>query len=179
MNGETANFSLRAVRLDDAPRIAEQIGDWEVARWLSSVPHPYAIADAEEFLTILAAEQPGISRHEAIIVEGRLAGVVGIDLRKQEPNADQYNLGYWLGRPFWGRGIMGQAAAQLTRAFFATSAETKLKSGYFYGNEASAAIQKRLGFAAAGEGLLFNRAQGRRLPHIETILTRGRFDAMQ
>ena len=171
-----ADFSLRPLTLDDAPRIAELIGDWEVVRWLSGPPHPYAVADAAEFLATMPDQARSGGRHSAIVIEGQFAGMVGIDFRRQEPNAGLWNLGYWLGRPYWGRGIMTRAAGRLTQDFFAKSSETELKSGYFSGNEASWAIQKRLGFEMLGEGLLFNRPQGKRLPHIETVLTRERFE---
>ena len=124
MSDASADFTLRPVNLGDAPRIAKLIGDWEVVRWLSGPPHPYALADAEDFLAELPAKQVGLTRHEAIDIDGQLAGLIGIDLRANEPNRGRWNLGFWLGRPYWQRGIMGRAAAQLTRNFFATSSET-------------------------------------------------------
>ena len=178
MSAHTADFGLRPLTLDDAPRIAELIGNWDVVRWLSAPPHPYALSDAEEFLAAIPDQAKSGGRHSAIIVDGKIAGMVGIDDRRQQPNAACWNLGYWLGRPYWGRGIMTSAATQLTHDFFANSAETELNSGYFSGNEASWAIQKRLGFVTSAEGLLFNRPQGKRLAHIETVLKRERFQSM-
>ncbi len=163
-------FALRPVQPGDAPRIAELIGDWEVVRWLSAVPHPYALADAVAFIDRQLKPEGPMARCDAVVVDGQLAGVVGIDRRRRG-----MEVGYWLGRSYWRRGIMGRAAAEVTAAFFATSGETQLNSGYFSGNDASAAIQKRLGFVVSGEGLLFNRAEGRRLPHVETVLTRDRY----
>ena len=171
-------FTLRAVSHDDAPRITELIGDWEVLRWLSSPPHPYALTDAEEFLATMPDQARSGGRHSAIVIDGQFVGMVAIDFRHQEPSAGSCTLGYWLGRPYWGRGIMTSAATQLTHDFFANSAETELNSGYFSGNEASWAIQKRLGFVTSAEGLLFNRPQGKRLAHIETVLKRERFQSM-
>ena len=171
-------FLLRPLTLDDAPRIAELIGVWDVVRWLSAPPHPYALADAVEFLKTLPDQAKSGACHHAIVIVGQFAGAVGIDFRHQEPNAGRWNLGYWLGRPYWGHYVMSRAALQVTRDFFANSSETKLKSGYFSGNEASWAIQRRLGFEFVSEGLLLNRAQGKRLPHIETVLTRERFEAL-
>ena len=171
MTDACAAFLLRPVATDDAAAIAELVGDWEVARWLSAVPHPYTLVDAAEFLARQTKfDTPGACC-EAIIVDGRFAGIVGIDARRRG-----LEIGYWLGRSYWGRGIMGRAAARQTSTFFATSDETLLNSGYFSDNEASAAIQRRLGFVTTGEGLLFNRAQGKRLPHVETVLTRARFE---
>ena len=174
MGQNLAAFTLRPVAGSDAPRIAELISDWEVVRWLSAPPYPYALADAATFLAGLAAARGGLFRHDAIVVDGTLAGLIGIDQRNGGPN-----LGFWLGRPFWGLGIMGRAAAQLTRDFFAKSAETQLNSGYFSGNNKSWSIQRRLGFEVASEGQLFNRPHGKHLPHVETTLTRARYEQMK
>jgi RimJ/RimL family protein N-acetyltransferase len=167
-------FTLRALQFGDAPRIAELIGDWEVVRWLSLPPYPYVVGDAETFLArLLAAELSAGCRTDAIIVHGALAGVVSV-----EPRDAGINLGYWLGRSWWGRGIMSAATTKLVGDFFAKSEETTLTSGYFSGNEASWAIQKRLGFVAAGDTKLFNRPYGRHLPHIDTVLPRARFESL-
>ncbi len=171
MSDARADFILRPICHGDAPRIAELIGDWEVVRWLSAVPYPYGLADAVEFISRDLQPDGPTARREAVVVDGQLAGLIGIDRRRRG-----MEIGYWLGRAYWRQGIMGRAAAQLTAAFFATSDETLLNSGYFSANEASAAIQLRLGFVHSGEGLLFNRAQGKRLPHVETVLTRDAFE---
>lgn len=166
-------FTLRPLASTDAARIAELIGDWEVARWLSSPPHPYSVADATEFLaTAIPQHQAGQSRTEAILVDGLFAGMIGI-----EPNSRGLNFGYWLGKAYWGQDLMTRAATILTRDFFAKSSDAPLISGYFSGNEASWAIQQRLGFAFVEDGLLFNRAHGKRLPHVLTRLTRARYES--
>lgn len=173
MTKPAAEFMLRPLEVTDASRIAELIGDWEVARWLSSPPHPYALDDATEFLTGTFGTVIAPARQEVIEVDGVFAGMIGID----RPFG-KLNLGYWLGRPYWGRGIMTRAAARLTRDFFANSRETHLMSGYFSGNEPSWAIQRRLGFTFVEDGVLMNRPLGKRMPHIFTRLTRLKFDQL-
>jgi RimJ/RimL family protein N-acetyltransferase len=169
---DQAAFVLRPLQASDAPRMAELIGDWEVVRWLSMPPYPYVPGDADAFIANATALPIAEGcRTDAIDIAGTLAGVVSIDIR-----AVGHNLGYWLGRSFWRRGIMTAAATELTRDFFATSREDVLTSGYFSGNEASWAVQRRLGFQVTGEGQMFNRPHGKHLPHVETALTRGRFE---
>ena len=165
-------FRRRPLAKTDAAPIAELIGDWQVVRWLSGPTYPYSKADAEAFLgKSLDGSSTHPERTEAIEVDGRLAGVVGIDRRSQG-----FNIGYWLGRAYWGHGVMTRAAAALTRDFFANSNENHLMSGYFSGNMASWTIQRKLGFEFVEDGLLMNRAHGKRLPHILTRLTRARFE---
>jgi RimJ/RimL family protein N-acetyltransferase len=173
--GVKTEFTLRPPQLSDAPRIAELIGDWEVVRWLAMPPYPYTIGDAEAFIAhATSAPQPDGCCRYAIDIGGQLIGIVSIDLR-----AVGYNLGFWLGRPYWRRGIMTAAATALTRDFFAKPSHDMLTSGYFSGNEASWAIQRRLGFQeAAGDGQLFNRPHGKHLPHVDTALSRARWEAL-
>ncbi len=171
--GCTAAFVLRPLDARDAPQIAALLGDWEVVRWLAMPPHPYAVRDANEFIAnAKAAAIADGCRTEAIAISGALAGIISIDLRSVG-----HNLGFWLGRSFWGHGIMTAAATEMTRDFFASSREDVLTSGFFSGNEASCAVQQRLGFQVTGEGSLFNRPHGKHLPHVDTALTRARFDS--
>lgn len=166
--------TLRPLLPRDASHIAELIGDWEVARWLAMPPYPYTVADAEAFVDRKIGSAAVSVRTVVIEVDGELAGLIGIDR-----SSGGLDLGYWLGRLYWGRGIMTRAAIILTGDFFAKTNETHLMSGYFSGNEASWAIQKRLGFEFAKDGMIMNRPQGKRLPHVTTQLTRARFERMQ
>lgn len=167
------DFVLRPLAPDDAECIARLIGDWEVVRWLSAPPYPYALSDAEAFIAAnRQAEAAGDSRTRAIDVDGAFAGMAGVDRRSLG-----MNLGYWLGRRYWGCGIMSRAAVLMVADFFANSSEDVLNSGYFSGNEASAAIQRKLGFVETGEDALFNRPAGKRLPHVQTVLTRNSYMA--
>jgi RimJ/RimL family protein N-acetyltransferase len=172
---QAPTYELRPLQLGDAPRIAELIGDWEVVRWLSMPPYPYVVGDAETYISrSLAADVPVGCRTDAIVLKGALAGIVSV-----EPRDGGMELGYWLGRSYWGRGLMTAAAREVTRAFFANSPETTLNSGYFSGNEASWAVQRHLGFSVSGERQFFSRPYGRHLPHVDTVLTRTRFDGLK
>lgn len=155
----------------DAEPIAVFCADLAVTRWLARVPHPYPEGEAERFLSALA-EQDG--RHWAIEAPGAgLVGVIGLD-----GPAGARELGYWLGRPFWGRGWMGEAARAVVAAAFAAG-EPRLVSGAFEGNARSLAIQRRLGFAETGRRRLACRALGRDLVHVDTRLDRAEWRAEQ
>lgn len=163
--------SLRPPERADAAAIARLIGDWEVARWLSRVPHPYALSAAEWWLDqTLPAIEAGRMRTCAIVVGGCFAGVCS-----KEPMATGMNLGFWLGRPYWGRRIMTAAAGTLVHEHFSEPDAAHLVSGYFKGNAASAAIQRRLGFVEIGEGQRLSRPHGGLRAHVETALTRAAY----
>ena len=59
---------------------------------------------------------------------------------------DECELGYWLGKPFWGRGYIPEAAAELIRHGFEDLGMTTIWCGYYDGNEKSKRVQEKLGF---------------------------------
>ena len=59
---------------------------------------------------------------------------------------DECELGYWLGKPFWGRGYMPEAAAELIRRAFEDLGMTTVWCGYYDGNNKSKRVQEKLGF---------------------------------
>jgi RimJ/RimL family protein N-acetyltransferase len=59
---------------------------------------------------------------------------------------DECELGYWLGKPFWGRGYMPEAATELIRHGFEELGMTKIWCGYYDGNNKSRRVQEKVGF---------------------------------
>ena len=80
------------------------LDDYEVARWLTVVPHPYTLTDFNGFLAHLADTSPlgGLAIEEA----GQVLGVVGLDP----------TLGYWLGRAHQGRVFRRKRGVQVCAA---------------------------------------------------------------
>lgn len=59
---------------------------------------------------------------------------------------DECELGYWLGKPFWGRGYIPEAAEELLRHGFEDLGMTTIWCGYYDGNAKSKRVQEKLGF---------------------------------
>ena len=59
---------------------------------------------------------------------------------------DECEMGYWLGKPFWGRGIMPEAARELLRHAFEDLGMRKVWCAYYEGNEKSKRVQEKVGF---------------------------------
>lgn len=59
---------------------------------------------------------------------------------------DECELGYWLGQPFWGQGIIPEAAREIIRHGFDDLGMTKIWCGYYEGNEKSKRVQEKVGF---------------------------------
>jgi RimJ/RimL family protein N-acetyltransferase len=168
------SVSLRPVRLADVDALLPLMADWEVIQWLSSPPWPYARADMEEFFhkrARLPVGGPELFR--VVTVDHAAAGIVSI-LRRQ----DAPELGYWLGRPYWGRGVMQRAARTITQEYFDSPTATTVSSGAREQNVASLRIQAWLGFVETSRQLQFFRPHGAECAVIRTTLTRDRFEAL-
>ena len=59
---------------------------------------------------------------------------------------DECELGYWLGKPFWGQGIMPEAVKEILRHAFEKIGMTKVWAGYYEGNLKSKRVQEKSGF---------------------------------
>jgi RimJ/RimL family protein N-acetyltransferase len=170
----TARLLLRPLEVSDAARIHALISDWNVLRTLSTPPYPYRLEHAHEFLSAtIPKHESGAAMVLALQREGELIGVIHM-----EPQQRGHMLGYWLGRPYWGQGYMSEAALAAVGQYLACRNVPTLVSGYFAGNGASWRIQDKLGFRIVGERMLHSRPWGKKLPHIDTLLTRDRFEAL-
>ncbi len=168
----TDRLTLRPLRASDVDNIVSGVGDLAVSCMLARVPYPYARVHAEEFI-----EHATRSAHEGrnlilTIDHGRLAGIISI-----ESIPGRCELGYWLARPFWGRGFATEAGRAILAYSFDALGLKAVRSAYFVGNRGSQKVQQKLGFAAIGRSMRHSLARGASVPHIDTVLTRARFQA--
>jgi RimJ/RimL family protein N-acetyltransferase len=157
---ETKRLKLRALRISDASRIAQLCGDPAVATMILRAPLPYLEIAAEGFLMTLAARKRlGHDFVFAADVPGEgLIGMIGAHWL----NDDAFEIGYWYGRPYWGRGFASEALG----AFLAEARTLgDLHAGHFEDNPASGRVLMKSGFAYTGEVKpMFSFARGQSAP---------------
>jgi len=110
---ETTRLRIRSLRDDDLADLVRLIGNWAVARWLSSVPHPYTEADGRTWIALVQRDHAtGRPRRFAVALKetDRLIGGVGLD-GSSDDESEEPALGYWLGQPYWGHGYGREAIA--------------------------------------------------------------------
>ena len=81
--------------------------------------------------------------------DGKAIGAIELKLKGHTDlteRDDECELGYWLGKPFWGQGIMPEAAKEMLRHAFEDLGMTKVWVGYYEGNAKSKRVQEKLGF---------------------------------
>jgi RimJ/RimL family protein N-acetyltransferase len=165
----TQRLSLRLPTMADAERVTLMLNNFAVAGNLSRVPYPYQLSDAKAYLK---TRRPGLPPDEtgfAICLDG--VGFIG-QCGYHKDHKGNTILGYYLGQPFWGRGIMSEAVEAVIRWYFSTTTADTITSGVFHFNKASLAIQKKFGFVEKGTSTLICVARGEDVRHIDTELRR-------
>lgn len=159
---ETERLLLRPFRPEDAVAVATLAGKWEVARMLSRVPHPYSREMAEAWIASHA--RLGESGEEFVFCiecDGAVAGSIGLQRRLD----GVYELGYWLGEPWWGRGLATEAARHVVRFAFDELGATQLVSGHLADNPASGRVLEKCGFRYTGDSVQQSEARGGKVAH--------------
>lgn len=169
----TRRLTLRQPVLADAERLARHLDNFAVSGNLSRVPYPYRLADAKAWIRSWDPDRPASETGFVIDLPGEgLIGHVGF-----HPDEQGTVIGYWLGEPYWNRGLMTEAAAAALGWYFDTTTEPAIGSGVFHFNKASLAIQKKLGFTETGSSSRLCLARGEEVRHIDTRLTRATWEA--
>ena len=158
---ETGRLWLRWPRARDASAIVRLAGERAVAETTGRIPHPIDPGGIDAFVVGARgtnAEGGGLVMGVSLRTDpDRLVGVIGI-----EPDADtgQPHLGYWLGRPYWGRGLAREAAAAMVEAAFAYAGLPALTSSVMVGNDRSRRVLESCGFRALGTATRFYPVRG-------------------
>jgi RimJ/RimL family protein N-acetyltransferase len=143
---ETERLRLRRPRAADAARLAQLANDAEVARMTTRMPFPYALEDAKSFL----ARCEAAPQERVFAIEHGDEGLVGmIGFHGEGPLGPE--VGYWLGRPYWGRGLATEAAGAALAWAKRDWGRRCVFSGHFADNPASAGVLIKAGFLYTGE----------------------------
>ncbi|MGE4123622.1 MAG: GNAT family N-acetyltransferase, partial [Solirubrobacterales bacterium] len=155
---ETARLVLRAPRPEDAGWIERLAGDWEVAKLTARIPHPYPPGEAARFIASLP-EGDGLTFAIERRGDAETIGMIGA-----RPGDAEAELGYWIGRPFWGQGFASEALEALVRHLFLRHRFQRLVASARPENRASIRVQEKTGFAFAGRGEEAAPARGGVMP---------------
>jgi RimJ/RimL family protein N-acetyltransferase len=150
---ETERLRLRRLRDDDLDELVSLIGNWEVVRWVSSVPHPYREADAREWIAIVRQDHAtGRPRRFAIALRetDQLIGGVGLDGSTGDGSSEPA-LGYWLGQGYWGNGYGREAVAAVIEYGFRTLGMNTIRAYTDPSNAASQKVLLHCGLINVGE----------------------------
>jgi [ribosomal protein S5]-alanine N-acetyltransferase len=140
----TKRLILRPLTMADASRVAGLAGDWDIASMTARIPYPYDISQAEDWIAT-HAETDFV---RAVECNGEMIGAVGFF-----PNDScDAEIGYWIGRPWWGQGFATEATRALIHYCFTNAGMPRLACCHFTDNDASRRVIQKLGFKAIGPG---------------------------
>jgi RimJ/RimL family protein N-acetyltransferase len=169
---------LSPVACGHAAALHALIDDWQVVRMLAVVPWPVTLEDVEAFAAG-AGRPAGDEQSFTVLFEGQPIGVGGVKRPGSgEPPRVMPRLGYWIGRPHWGKGLGTELAAALTARAFASFPEaTVVGAGVFADNPGSRRVLEKLGYRSDGSTETFCRARDCRVETVEMLMTRDRWTA--
>ncbi|MEE4349347.1 MAG: GNAT family protein [Pacificimonas sp.] len=170
----TERLFLRPLWPEDADALAEKLSVRDVAWNLGSVPIPYARKDAEAKIAADWAAWPmKVSLAIFLRTEDGPAYVGGIGFDRHSELKGLPEMGYWIAKPYWGRGIAAEAGeAVLEHAFLAWQLPV-IGAGHYFDNPASGRVLGKLGFRATGEILAYPSVpRGCDVDSVEYQLTR-------
>lgn len=174
---QTGRLVLRGFTLRDAPDVQQLAGEWDVARTLLSVPHPYEDGVAEEWISgHRSAFERGEGVSFAIVLRTReaLCGACGLTINSRDNNAE---LGYWIGSPYWGRGYATEAAREVVRYGFEELGLHRIYAAHFGRNPASGRVLEKLGMSYEGTRRQHHRKWGDYEDRVEYGLLAGEWRA--
>lgn len=172
----TERLTLRAFRHEDAERVCELAGEWEVARMMAPVPYPYPLSVAEDW--IRSHPQTAIDGTDltfAIWLKGTLIGSINIENRGD----DTAGIGYWVGKCYWRKGYASEAVAEILHYAFGALNINLLLTDVFADNLGSARVLEKAGFNFLCEKSGWSEARQETCAKREYRLTRERWQAQK
>ncbi len=146
----TERLLLRPFRSEDAVEVQRLAGDYAVAATTLRIPHPYEDGMAEQWIATL---EPAFEKGEQVALaitsreDGRLLGAIGLTLDAANQSAE---LGYWIGKPYWGCGYATEAARALVHFGFGQLGLNRVYARHFAHNPASGRVLQKAGLYREG-----------------------------
>lgn len=161
----THRLVLRAPADADADAITALASDREIAATTLRIPHPYTRADASAFIDFANQAMRSGSALIAFIERtdagpNAVIGSIGLEISAEHRRAE---IGYWIGKPYWGRGYATEAGRAVVRVAFAVLGLDRVCSHHFGGNVASGRVLEKIGLRPEGTQKFHVLKWGRRL----------------
>ena len=171
---QTKRLILRPWREDDAEELYKYASDPEVGLPAGWPPHTSVENSREIIRTVLSAPE---TYAVCLKEDGKPIGSVGFHRNDLAEQDDEYELGYWIGKPFWGRGLIPEASLEMLRYAFEDLGMNRIWCGYYDGNEKSRRVQEKLGFVYhhTTEGLEVKQMNEIRTGHV-MLMTREQWE---
>jgi len=144
------SFSLEPWKVTDIPDVLKYANNKNIAGNLrDGFPYPYTYEDAKCYVNDCITKGDINQLCRAIVVNGEAVGSIGIFVR-DDIYCKSAELGYWLGEPYWGKGIMTKAVQQLCKEAFMRFDLVRIFAEPFAHNAGSRHVLEKAGFRLEG-----------------------------
>lgn len=141
---------IRAWRIQDAGDLATMLNNKNILNNLrDGLPYPYTKKDAEEYITAMISADQTKTFAFAITVDDRVVGSIGI-FRCDNIHSRTAEMGYYLGEPYWGKGLGTSAVKQACSYVFQHTDIIRIFAEPFADNAASCRVLEKAGFQLEG-----------------------------
>lgn len=147
---ETKRLILRPFNIDDASEVQKLAGDREIAKTTLNIPYPYEDGMAEEWInTHQEAFKKGKIFTLAIVhkQENYLIGAIGLTINKEFEHGE---IGYWIGKPYWGKGYCTEATNDVLNYGFNKLELNRIFARHMKNNPASGRVMQKVGMKLEG-----------------------------
>jgi len=144
-NKNVSLLSLKLENANDLSTLANNKRVWDNLR--DYMPFPYTLEDAQTFIEANKDLDPPLAF--GIHFQNDFCGVIGINQMK-DVYSHSAEIGYWLGEPFWGQGIMSEAVSLMIKHCFNELNIIRICTGVFDYNKASVKVLEKNGFEYEG-----------------------------
>jgi [ribosomal protein S5]-alanine N-acetyltransferase len=143
-------FTLRGWQPEDDTSTAKYADNAKIAANLrDGFPYPYSLEAAQLFIKKCMEADKSQKLFYAIDVNGEAVGSIGV-FKKDDVYLKSAELGYWLGEPFWGQGVMTRAVYQVCRIAFVQLDVVRIAAEPFAHNTGSRKVLENAGFELEG-----------------------------
>ena len=168
----TERLILRPYQLSDAQRLRELADNYAIASRLARLPHPYPAGEAERWIgTHEALRASGEGYVFAIENDANLLGSIGLE----RGETGEYELGYWLGEPYWNLGFASEAARGILAFGFEELGLSYVRARCTADNRASARVLAKAGFLTVGRSRKLHSVRRAEVDMVHVVLVRDAF----
>ena len=142
----TPRLLLRPWEVSDTEDLYRYASDPEVGPIAGWAPHKNLQESARILISILQRPETFAL---CLKTDGKAIGSIALHLKGDTDmtnRRDECEMGYWLGKPFWGQGIMPEAVKEMLRHAFVDCHMRRVWIGYYEGNDKSRRVQEKCGF---------------------------------
>lgn len=145
-------ISLSPIRFTDIDRLVKYLNDKEIYNNTLTVPFPYTKEDGEYFVSLCEKKKKKYGKNTNWAIRDKnkkLIGGCGFQI-KYKRSLKKDEIGYWLARPYWNKGIMTKVVNKLCKIGFKKFGLTRIEAGVFIHNDASCRVLEKASFKFEG-----------------------------